>query len=121
MYDNYLVISTLKRLVSNYMAFIRDCSIVMQVLGYKYQSKLLEVIDAKYVNLDLLILFPLWILFDLFNKKLHVFFLLMSKLVCTVYSELPEFLGGTCTCADQGGCMLSDKGPWKNPEIVKVI
>jgi hypothetical protein len=53
----------------------------IHVLGCKYQSKLLEIIDS---------------------------------------SELPEFLGGACTCADQGGCMLSDKGPWKNPEIVKV-
>lgn len=54
----------------------------IHVLGNKYQSKLLEIIDA---------------------------------------SELPEFLGGTCTCADQGGCMLSDKGPWKDQDIMKMV
>ncbi|KAJ1289988.1 hypothetical protein BS78_02G207300 [Paspalum vaginatum] len=52
----------------------------INVLGNKYQSKLLEVIDA---------------------------------------SELPEFLGGTCNC--EGGCMRSDKGPWKDPEILKMV
>jgi len=54
----------------------------IHVLGNKYQSKLLEIIDA---------------------------------------SELPEFLGGTCTCADKGGCMRSDKGPWNDSEIMKMV
>ncbi|GAV61538.1 CRAL_TRIO domain-containing protein/CRAL_TRIO_N domain-containing protein [Cephalotus follicularis] len=54
----------------------------IHVLGNKYQSKLLEIVDI---------------------------------------SELPEFLGGTCTCADQGGCLRSDKGPWKNAEILKMV
>ncbi|KAG9449720.1 hypothetical protein H6P81_009685 [Aristolochia fimbriata] len=54
----------------------------IHVLGAKFQSKLLEIIDA---------------------------------------SELPEFLGGACTCAGEGGCMRSDKGPWKDPNILKMV
>ncbi|KAF8112735.1 hypothetical protein N665_0062s0079 [Sinapis alba] len=53
----------------------------IHVLGNKYQSKLLEAIDA---------------------------------------SELPHFFGGRCTCEDKGGCMRSDKGPWNDPEILKM-
>ncbi|XP_042381446.1 phosphatidylinositol/phosphatidylcholine transfer protein SFH12-like [Zingiber officinale] len=52
----------------------------IHVLGNKFQSKLLEIIDA---------------------------------------SELPEFLGGNCNC--EGGCLRSDKGPWKDPEIAKMV
>ncbi|KAG0462977.1 hypothetical protein HPP92_021453 [Vanilla planifolia] len=54
----------------------------IHVLGNKYESKLLEVIDA---------------------------------------SQLPKFLGGTCTCANEGGCLRSDKGPWKDPEILRIV
>ncbi|KAL3621264.1 Phosphatidylinositol/phosphatidylcholine transfer protein sfh6 [Castilleja foliolosa] len=57
----------------------------IHVIGNKYQSKLLEIIDD---------------------------------------SQLPKFLGGLCTCADHGGCLRSDKGPWKNAknaEILKMV
>ncbi|XP_052293790.1 phosphatidylinositol/phosphatidylcholine transfer protein SFH9 isoform X2 [Citrus sinensis] len=54
----------------------------IQVLGYKFHDKLLEVIDS---------------------------------------SQLPDFLGGTCSCPNEGGCLKSNKGPWSDPGIMKLV
>lgn len=36
-----------------------------------------------------------------------------------VVSELPDFLGGSCCCKYEGGCLRSDKGPWKDVPIAE--
>uniref|UniRef100_A0A5B6YXH8 Putative phosphatidylinositol/phosphatidylcholine transfer protein SFH9 n=1 Tax=Davidia involucrata TaxID=16924 RepID=A0A5B6YXH8_DAVIN len=36
-------------------------------------------------------------------------------------SQLPNFLGGSCSCPNEGGCLRSEKGPWNDPELMKLV
>ncbi|XP_073270954.1 phosphatidylinositol/phosphatidylcholine transfer protein SFH9 [Primulina huaijiensis] len=36
-------------------------------------------------------------------------------------SQLPNFLGGSCSCPNEGGCLGSDKGPWNDPQLTKLV
>ncbi|XP_057420873.1 phosphatidylinositol/phosphatidylcholine transfer protein SFH13-like isoform X2 [Lotus japonicus] len=36
-------------------------------------------------------------------------------------SQLPDFLGGSCKCPGEGGCLRFNKGPWNDPDIMKVV
>ncbi|KAK8928279.1 hypothetical protein KSP39_PZI017260 [Platanthera zijinensis] len=59
-------------------------------------------------------------------KTASKIFVLGNKYQCKLLevidaSELPDFLGGTCKCTNEGGCLRSDKGPWKDPEVLRII
>ncbi|KAF2325713.1 hypothetical protein GH714_033491 [Hevea brasiliensis] len=36
-------------------------------------------------------------------------------------SQLPDFLGGSCTCSSEGGCLRSNKGPWNDRDVMKLV
>ncbi|KAA3458657.1 phosphatidylinositol/phosphatidylcholine transfer protein SFH9-like isoform X5 [Gossypium australe] len=74
----------------------------IHVLGNKFHNKLLESIDPRLR----LLLYSF--LLNLFVENLPS-------------SQLPEFLGGTCSCLNDGGCLRSNKGPWNNSEIMKLV
>ncbi|CAM8948665.1 unnamed protein product [Rhodiola kirilowii] len=45
-----------------------------------------------------------------------------SKLLEVMDSDqLPDFLGGTCACPVDGGCLRGNKGPWNDPNIMKLV
>ncbi|GFQ04552.1 phosphatidylinositol/phosphatidylcholine transfer protein sfh9 [Phtheirospermum japonicum] len=39
----------------------------------------------------------------------------------TLLSQLPDFLGGSCSCPNEGGCLGSNKGPWNDAQLIKLV
>ncbi|CAN4122885.1 unnamed protein product [Withania somnifera] len=58
-------------------------------------------------------------------SKIHVFGNNYQGKLLEIIDEcnLPDFLGGSCTCENDGGCLRSDKGPWRTlkTSMVNVI
>nr|GMD93758.1 phosphatidylinositol/phosphatidylcholine transfer protein SFH6-like isoform X1 [Ipomoea batatas] len=50
------------------------------------------------------------------TSKIHVLGNCYQRKLLEVVDEreLPGFLGGSCTCTEHGGCLRSDRGPWKD-------
>lgn len=82
----------------------------LQVLGTKYKSRLLEVIDSRSALKT--------VLNGKFAYQLLILAIELMRGSSSWSSQLPDFLGGTCSC--EGGCLKFDKGPWNDPEIMKV-
>ncbi|XP_040867857.1 phosphatidylinositol/phosphatidylcholine transfer protein SFH5-like [Glycine max] len=87
----------------------------LHVLGNKFQSRLLQIIDTRFVFMFVL---PQLIKgFYVYYNAYHV-----SIPFCLFFnSQLPDFLGGSCSCPNDGGCLRSDKGPWNDPDILKLL
>ncbi|PKA46471.1 Patellin-1 [Apostasia shenzhenica] len=80
----------------------------IQVLGSKFQNNLFEAVDPRYITC--------------FSFAFNYPLMWMERISFMFFcSNLPDFLGGTCTCSDQGGCLFKDKGPWTNPKICELL
>lgn len=80
-------------------------SLCLQVLDPKSLWKLHEVIDPRFVD---------------YSSQFEFSSEFCLTASCVVPSQLPDFLGGSCSCDVEGGCLRSNKGPWNDPEIMKV-
>nr|GEV47432.1 hypothetical protein [Tanacetum cinerariifolium] len=46
---------------------------------------------------------------------------LFILIVAIPFRQLPDFLGGSCTCPVEGDCLRSNTGLWNDPEIMKDV
>lgn len=85
-----------------------------------------EIMGAMYIVNAPMLFTGIWAVCRSFidektRAKIHIKGSKYEKDLLELVDEesLPDFLGGKCTCAEIGGCMIGDAGPWNDFEYLR--
>jgi len=98
---------------SQVMNFIRRASFISQNYYPEMMGQMFIINAPSLFSMAWKLIAPL--LDEVTVKKIHILGANYSEPLqeYVAVENLPDFFKGTCTCKDEGGCTLSNAGPWK--------